>query len=119
MSALPVVVIVMARCRHSRQPYGIRFEETARGQWSANWAFALKETAARREGYDRTEIVGALFFGPAYPGCPYCHAARAFKCRCEQVGCWDGGQQEVICPGCGDSIQLGGEVDRVRGGHDR
>ena len=65
MSTSPKVVIVTARCSQTRQSFGIRFEEKGLGQWSADWAFAVTEDAAQREGYDRGMISGVFgFVGP-------------------------------------------------------
>lgn len=114
----PNVVIVMARCNHNRQPFGSRFEEKARGQWLADWAFALKETAARKEGYDRNEIVGVFGFDRAYPGCPHCHAISLFKCGCGRVACWDGDRNSVTCPWCGSIGKVSGPVHSLNGGDD-
>jgi hypothetical protein len=100
MSKLPNVAIVLAACCASRQPYGIRFEEKVPGQWVANWAFAIKESAAKKEGYDRGAINGAFGFDPAYPGCPACRASSFFQCGCGGRGCWDGESLRVTCPWC-------------------
>jgi hypothetical protein len=44
MSQILNVVIVLGRCRRTRRPFGIRFEEKGRNRWLADSAFALKET---------------------------------------------------------------------------
>jgi hypothetical protein len=113
------VVIVMARCRQSRQPFGLRFEEKQPGHWLADWAFPLKETSARREGYDRSEIRGAFGFDTGFPGCPSCRAHSIFRCGCGKVACWDGEQQVVTCPWCGNTARLEGTIDRLSMEHDR
>lgn len=116
----PNVVIVLARCRHSRQPFGVRFEEFRPGAWVADWAFPIKESAARREGYDRATIEGGFAYDPDYPGCPSCFARRLVKCRnCGQVMCYDGKEGVLTCPNCGASGRVTGttgmvEVDRNR-----
>lgn len=56
----PNVVIIMARCSHSKQSFGIRMEEKFPSQWTADWAFAIKEAAAQHEGYDKSEIAGSF-----------------------------------------------------------
>ena len=68
----PKVVIIMARCSHSKQSFGIRLEEKLTSQWMADWAFPIKEVAAKREGYDKSEIAGSFSVDDAYPGCPHC-----------------------------------------------
>jgi hypothetical protein len=119
MSERPRVRIVMGRCRHHRQGFGLRFEEQGRGQWLADWAFVIKEKSAQREGYDRSEITGSFGFAQAYPGCPHCRAQAAFKCGCGKVSCWDGEGSTVICPWCGASGHIGGTAETLGTGSDR
>jgi hypothetical protein len=117
MNRILNVVIVLGRCRQSRQPFGIRFEEKGRGQWMADWAFPVKEGTARREGYDRGEITGSFGFDPGFPGCPYCRTSSFFKCGCGRVSCM-GSEMTVTCPWCGNTGQIGGQVDRLGAGAD-
>jgi hypothetical protein len=117
MSQILNVVIVLGRCRRSRRPFGIRFEEKGRNRWLADWAFAVKETTAGREGYDRGEITGSFSFDPAFPGCPSCEARNLFKCDCGKVSCW-GGEAVVTCPWCGNTGQIKGEVSGLGAGGD-
>jgi hypothetical protein len=112
------VVIVLGRCRTSRQMFGMRYEEQSRGVWAADWAFPVKEQTAKRERFDRSEIRGKLEFAKEYPGCPSCGSAGAFKCSCGKVGCWDTESKRVKCPWCNDSITLDGVVDRLSAGGD-
>jgi hypothetical protein len=116
---LPNVVIVMARCSRSGQGFGIRFEEKARSQWIADWAFAIKEAVARKEGYDRGEITGTFGFATAYPGCPHCHAPSIFQCSCGKVACWDGERRTVTCPWCKVTVELDSQIERLSAGRDR
>lgn len=119
MDERPNVVIVLARCRHNRQGFGIRFEEKSRGQWTADWAFAVKETAARREGYDQGEIAGEFEVDPAYPGCPHCEAKLLLKCGCGKVACWNGEDHRVTCPWCGRAGEVRGIAESLQAGSDR
>lgn len=119
MNEQPNVVIVMARCSRSRRDFGIRFEEKARGQWMADWAFAIKEKAAKKEGYDHSAITGAFGFDIGYPGCLYCYARSVFKCTCGKVACWDGETRIALCPWCGSAIKLNSLVDSLQAGGDR
>jgi hypothetical protein len=50
MSQFLNVVIVLGRCRHSRRPFGIRFEEKGRNRWLADWAFAVKKQRTQEKG---------------------------------------------------------------------
>lgn len=118
MSSLPNVVIIMARCRHSGQGFGIRFEEKSRSQWVGDWAFPVKEQVAKKEGYDRSEIRGTFSFDEAYPGCPHCGAKDLFKCHCSKVACWDGESRTVVCPWCKAKCRLTEQVRSLRAGND-
>ena len=118
MSQPPKVVIVLARCSRNREPLGIRFEEQAAGRWLGNWAFAVKATTAKKEGYDRSEIRGGIELAPAYPRCPHCQAASIYKCACGQVACWDGESRTVTCPWCGATGELRGHIASLSGGSD-
>jgi hypothetical protein len=119
MASLLNVVIVLARCAHSREPFGIRMEEKSRGQWTADWAFSMEEGTAKREGYDRTAISGVFSTADTYPGCPTCRSRRFFKCGCGKVCCWDGERRTVTCSWCGTTGILSGSIDRLNAGGDR
>jgi len=119
MSAMPKVVIVVARCSQHRRDYGIRFEEVAAGQWGGTWAFALQAAAAQREGYDKTELRGTFGFNDDYPGCPYCRSESIFRCGCGKVACWDRVVQQVTCPWCNSMGTLQGAIDSLSSAGDR
>src|SRR5437764_15248949 len=108
MNSIPNVVIVTSRCSRTRQYFGIRFEEAIRGQWIADWAFPIKETLAKKEGYNRNQITGTFSFASEYPGCPDCQAKSIFKCNCGKIACWNVGPLPctVVCPCCGSVIVL-------------
>lgn len=112
------VVIVMARCNRTKQNFGIRFEETEKGQWTANWAFAVKETYAKKEGYDHNTISGTLTFDSAYSGCPYCSAKGIFKSSCGKVNCWDEKRKIIMCAWCGQTDKLSGKIEALDAGVD-
>ena len=120
MNQRPNVVIVMARCSHGRGSFGIRFEEKQPGHWTADWAFPIKEAAAKRQGYERGKISGTFGSDEAYPACPYCGGGGIFLCgACDKVACWDGEQRTVTCPWCGDTGEIGGHIERLSAGTDR
>jgi len=119
MNPLPKVVIVVGRCQRTRQGFGIRLAETDPGCWSGDWAFALSEQAARKEGYDRTEIRGQFLIADTYPGCPHCGTGAIFQCSCGKVACWDGESRKVKCPWCGQTVKLSGAINRLSAGGDR
>lgn len=119
MSQVAQVVVVMCRCSKRLEAFGIRFEQQMPGRWLADWAFAIKETLAEKEGYDHNEIAGAFELDAKYPGCPYCEAQSVYKCgNCGKVACWDG-QLTVTCPACKRTAQIGGQIDRLTAGKDR
>ena len=111
------VVIVMARCQRNRQAFGIRFEQSG-GQWIGDWAFALKESAAKREGYDRSRIAGEFGFAATYPGCPHCRNPEIVRCGCGKVACWDTAPS-VVCPWCGVASRVEGVIEALEAGGDR
>ena len=113
MSELPNVVIVIARCSRSHQRFGIRFEEKDHDHWIADWAFAIKETPASREGYHRGEISGVFGFDTTYPGCPHCGAPSMFQCVCGEIACWDSERRAVNCPCCGTTVDLRDQIDSL------
>lgn len=113
------VVIVMSRCTRRGGGFGIRFEQLAAGRWAADWAFAIDEAQAGREGYDRNEISGTFEFDAKYPGCPHCEASSIYRCgNCTRVACWDG-DRTVNCPWCRQTGTIAGEIDRLTAGGDR
>lgn len=120
----PKVVIIMARCSHSKQSFGIRLEDKLTGQWMADWAFPIKEAAAKREGYDKSEIAGSFSVDDAYSGCPDCEQKSFVKCggalfsRCNKVSC--GGEQGSFhaCPWCGNKAQINGYIESLSAGND-
>ncbi len=110
--------IVVLRCQKKRSMYGVRFEKIPASQtWLCTWAFPLKESSARREGYDRVTLSGNYQASPEFPGCPYCHTKNFFLCSgCNKLGCWNGEDREVTCPWCGAQLSMGGSVESITGG---
>ena len=113
-------VIVLARCYKSKMGFGMRFERFKPLEWTATWAFAVQDAAAKREGYDRTKITGAFLFDPAFPGCPHCRVKSFWLCEnCQKVACCDGETRSVTCPWCGAKGELSGTVEQLDAGDDR
>ena len=100
----------MARCNQTKQNFGIRFEEKQKGQWTADWTFAVKETYAKKEGYGHNTIAGTFILDSAYPGCPYCHIKGLFKCSCGKVNCWDREATTVSFSWCSQIVKLDGKI---------
>lgn len=117
----PHVVIVLARCSRREASFGMRFEETLPDRWVVDWAFPVRETAARREGYDRAAIQGVFTLGATYPGCPHCEWRNFVRCACGHVGCYDGENLVYTCPWCLRTGQVhsgGGGITRLEAGED-
>jgi hypothetical protein len=113
------VVVIAGRCTVRPGGFGIRMEEVARGRWAANWAFAVSERTAAREGYDQGMIEGSFQVAGEFPGCPHCAARSLFVCICGRVGCWDGQRTSVTCGWCRNTGQVGGEVRSLNSSGDR
>ena len=113
------IAIVMCRCSRDKHSFGLRLERVEPTTWAATWAFAIKESTAKKEGYDRVVLEGGFVTSQEYPGCPHCRAPGFFRCSCGAVGCWDGESRQVVCPGCGERIELGGDLTSLEAGSDR
>ena len=120
MQEIARVVVALARCRSSKNTFGIRVEEKSKAQWIADWAFSISENKALKEGYDRTEIRGSFAIdADRYPGCPHCHASAFFKCGCGKLACWDGENRQLTCPWCGTKGEIKGLIESLNIGNDR
>jgi hypothetical protein len=80
---------------------------------------AIKDSVAKREGYERAEMSGSFTLSDGFPGCPHCSAYGFFRCDCGKLGCWNGESRTVTCPWCSARIELGGEITNLAGGTDR
>lgn len=72
MSEMREAVVVLCKCGKTHKTYGIRTEKTLGKRWNMTWAFPIKESTGKREGYDKTSISGDVVMTSEYPGCPYC-----------------------------------------------
>ena len=113
------IVIVTGRCSPSKQTFGIRFERRSANEWGATWAFSIKESVAKKEGYETTKMDGQFIFEDSFPGCPYCSARSFFLCGCGKLACWTGESRRVTCPWCGQPGELSGQITALDGGTDR
>lgn len=92
--------VVMAKCKRTRQPFGIRMEQRLEGIWYCTWAFKLSEKVAANEGYNGTLVSGRVDFDAEYPGCPYCGSTGWFSCgSCHKLTCYSG-ETQVTCSWC-------------------
>lgn len=113
------VVIITAHCSKRRSRMGIRLEEVASKYWLADWAFRIKDSVARKEGYDKTRVDGLFEFSEKFPGCPYCNAQAFVLCSCDTLLCNEIGSRVFSCPSCGVSGSVGdGPVTSLSAGQD-
>ncbi|MCL2057237.1 MAG: hypothetical protein FWH02_08490 [Oscillospiraceae bacterium] len=104
--------VVMARCQSSKKPFGITMEKHG-GVWKCVWAFATREASAKKEGFDKETVTGAISLTEQYPGCPHCGNDTFCSCgSCKKVFC-DGSEDgaTVVCPHCGNSGQTEESTD--------
>lgn len=98
--------VVLCKCGKHHKTYGIRAEKNGRDDWTFTWAFPIKDSSAKREGYDRTVVKGNIAFTENYPGCPYCGAKGWVLCSsCGHLNCFDGTLNGDLftCDWCGAS----------------
>jgi len=80
-------VVVLAKCSETHKTFGIRAEKKAANIWEFTWAFPIKESSAKREGYDHSFVSGNITFSEEYPGCPYCGGRDYTLCSCGHLSC--------------------------------
>ena len=96
------VVIVMGRCGVTQKGYGMRFERRGSANWVATWAFSIKESLAKKEGYENSSVEGSFSFDEEFPGCPYCSAKSWLNVFTESLHSElksKGIYTHAICPG--------------------
>ena len=87
MSDFNEAVVLIAKCGESHKTYGMRLEKTGHDRWLTTWAFPIKESSAKREGYDKVQVKGDISFADDYPGCPYCGGRGLTLCSCGHLSC--------------------------------
>lgn len=106
MEKVNEAVIVLAKCGSNHQTYGLRTEKVGKNQWLVTWAFPIKESAAKREGYDKTTVKGDIQFSDDFPGCPYCGGHNWTVCSCGHLGCTILNNGVYTCEWCGTQGQI-------------
>lgn len=104
----PEARIALCKCKESKRPFGIRFEQYE-NEWMATWAFPIKkEGAEKRENYNETKLVGKIRWGADYPGCPYCRSRGFVICgECGGLNCNIHNNGNIFeCNWCGFSGEL-------------
>lgn len=100
-------VVLIAKCGESRRTYGMRLEKTGHDRWLATWAFPIRESSAKREGYDKVQIKGDNSFSDDYPGCPYCGGYGLTLCACGHLSCTILRNDIFTCEWCGTQGKIG------------
>lgn len=98
--------VLVAKCKETNKPFGIRVEKKEDEKWHETWAFKIAEEAARREKYKEIKIAEGVFqLDPEFPGCPYCGSKRWFICSCGKIMCWNG-EPELVCAWCNKKVEI-------------
>lgn len=107
MSDFNEAVVLIAKCGESHKTYGMRLEKTGHDRWLTTWAFPIKESSAKREGYDKVQVKGDISFADDYPGCPYCGGRGLTLCSCGHLSCTILRNDIFTCEWCGTQGQIG------------
>ena len=107
---------IMGMCERDCKPFGITVDPR-QGAYAFCWAFRISDSQAKREGYDKKKVRGAVIYDDEFNGCPYCGTKGFYICnRCGKVICYDG-REIVTCPNCGmSSGVVPGETFDLSGG---
>lgn len=107
MNETKEALILLAKCAEQHKTYGIRSEKVSSNHWRNTWAFPIKESSAKREGYDKTSISGIIEFAEDYPGCPYCGGKELILCSCGHLNCTITKNGLFTCEWCGAQGTVG------------
>ena len=98
--------VVLCRCPETKKLFGVRMDLHNNGVWKAAWAFPLKESTAKNEGYGEETINYTGELDEEYPGCPYCESKSFIRCgKCGKLTC-NVGQSYFHCTWCGSSGKI-------------
>ena len=93
--------VILARCKKSKQLFGITIEQVNRTRWNMKYSYFIDEKRAKSEGFDQTVISADCYSADTYPGCPNCKSMGYVKCEyCGKLTCWDG-ERSLRCAWCG------------------
>ena len=107
MSDFNEAVVRIAKCGERHKTYGMRLEKTGYDRWLTTWAFPIKESSAKREGYDKVQVKGDISFADDYPGCPYCGDHGLTLCSCGHLSCTILRNNIFTCEWCGTQGRIG------------
>jgi hypothetical protein len=102
------ILVARARCTATKLPFGIRFEQSAKGVWWACAAFLISERQVFNSAFSSNRIISSEV-SPTYPGCPHCgtdsrkqFAGISFvRCSCGEFAYSTGIiGAETLCPWC-------------------
>jgi hypothetical protein len=95
--------VLLSKCSKHGKTFGIRVEKRG-NDWIRTWAFPISDEAAKREGFDRTNITGSFNVTKEFPGCPYCGTHGMFFCGCGKVSCIQTNAESVHCYWCNTRV---------------
>ena len=104
---LQEALVVLSKCAEMHRTYGIRAEKVNGNHWKLTWAFPIKESSAKREGYDKSSISGNIEVSAEYPGCPYCGQKQFTVCSCGHLNCTILKNGIFTCEWCGAQGTIG------------
>lgn len=97
--------IIMQKCSKHKKTFGVRVQLMNDGDWWRTWAFPMKESQAKDEGFDKNNVKGNMFTTEEFPGCPYCGSKGFVQCnKCHKLSCWDG-ETLMTCTWCGTKME--------------
>lgn len=115
-----MATVAVCKCKEAHKTYGVRFEKVSNGHWKYTWAFPMKASTAKREGYDATTIDGLIEPDIDYPGCPYCGTKYFVVCPCGNLNCNISTGSSFTCAWCGLTGTLTGyDGGGIQSGGDR
>lgn len=107
MSEIKEAVVVLCKCGKVHKTYGIRTEKLSGKRWNMTWAFPMKESTGKREGYDKVSVSGDIVMTDEYPGCPYCSQKNITVCSCGHISCTITRGGIFTCEWCGSQGRIG------------
>lgn len=61
---------ITAMCEETKKPFGITVD-SRQGCHAFTWAFKINSDQAKCEGYDKTNVRGAVMYDPLFPWCSH------------------------------------------------
>ena len=105
MSENAEAVVILCKCGKNHKTFGIRTEKNNK-KWMMTWAFPIKESTGKREGYDKVSVSGDISMTSEYPGCPYCGQRSLTVCSCGHLCCTITRGNVFTCEWCGSRGEI-------------